>query len=251
MQKLKLYLLGGLFCALLILAFHYAFSSLEDYGNIVDILSILLASVAATITCREYLACRKKKVSEAPIFLYLAIALALWAVAEGLWAYYEILLQDVAPQPSLADALWLIGYLPYTYSLYLAYEFIRFHLRAALMALLSYLLIGSTVLFLLKDVMVSSEASFELNLINIGYVVGDSLLLSLSMPLIAAFFLRQTSRTWVILGIAISIMAIADIWYFQLAALDEYAPSHIVNMLYLISNILICVGILSHSDSAG
>jgi hypothetical protein len=43
-------------------------------------------------------------------FIFLAIGLFLWFIAEVLWAYYQIGLNVAVPFPSSADALWLAGY---------------------------------------------------------------------------------------------------------------------------------------------
>ena len=53
----------------------------------------------------------------------LALGLALWLIAEGLWAYYTIGLQIEVPFPSLADVFWLAGYVPLGYHLLVMAKF--------------------------------------------------------------------------------------------------------------------------------
>lgn len=53
----------------------------------------------------------------------LALGLALWLIAEVLWAYYTIGLQIEVPFPSLADAFWLAGYAPLGYHLLVMAKF--------------------------------------------------------------------------------------------------------------------------------
>jgi hypothetical protein len=48
----------------------------------------------------------------------LAIALALWLVAESIWAYYEIGLGIETPFPSLADLFWIAAYIPLGYHVF-------------------------------------------------------------------------------------------------------------------------------------
>jgi hypothetical protein len=53
----------------------------------------------------------------------LAIALALWLVAESTWAYYELILGVESPFPSLADAFWLGAYAPFAYHVFSTAKF--------------------------------------------------------------------------------------------------------------------------------
>jgi len=48
----------------------------------------------------------------------LAAGLILWLAAEGVWAYYELGQGSERPFPSIADALWIAGYIPFMYYLY-------------------------------------------------------------------------------------------------------------------------------------
>jgi hypothetical protein len=229
----KHYLLIGLVLSGILLAFHYLFSGLDNYGRILDILNIVTGAFAAAAAYISYSLC-KPKTTGAKAFLFVALAMSLWVLAEVSWAYYEIILGVELPEFSIADLLWLAGYVPYAYAVFLAFEEIRFYISAALISVLSYIVIGAIVAFLLGDLVISSEAEAQLNLLNLLYVLWDTLLLSLSAPLIAAFFLKQTGKTWPILGFSMLLDSVSDLWYFQLVALDLYTASHISNIAYLL-----------------
>jgi len=53
----------------------------------------------------------------------LAVALALWLVAESTWAYYELILNVESPFPSLADVFWLGAYAPFAYHVFSTAKF--------------------------------------------------------------------------------------------------------------------------------
>ena len=53
----------------------------------------------------------------------LAIGLAMWLVAESIWGYYEIVLAEESPFPSLADAFWLGAYAGLLYYVSSMYKF--------------------------------------------------------------------------------------------------------------------------------
>jgi hypothetical protein len=53
----------------------------------------------------------------------LALALALWLVAESIWAYYELGLGIETPFPSLADVFWIAAYAPFGYHVFSTAKF--------------------------------------------------------------------------------------------------------------------------------
>jgi hypothetical protein len=59
------------------------------------------------------------------LFISLAAGLILWFTAEVIWAYYQIWLGIDNPFPSIADALWLIGYGFFIYHLYKLFNSLR------------------------------------------------------------------------------------------------------------------------------
>jgi len=60
------------------------------------------------------------------LFMSLAAGLILWFAAEVIWAYYQVWLGIDNPFPSIADALWLIGYGFFIYHLYKLFNLLRF-----------------------------------------------------------------------------------------------------------------------------
>ena len=56
-------------------------------------------------------------------YTFLGVGLALFLIAEIIWSYYEIGLEIENPFPSIADALWLIGYGPLLYFVFKMYRF--------------------------------------------------------------------------------------------------------------------------------
>ena len=56
-------------------------------------------------------------------YTFLGVGLALFLIAEIIWSYYEVALEIENPFPSIADALWLIGYGPLLYFVFKMYRF--------------------------------------------------------------------------------------------------------------------------------
>ena len=51
-------------------------------------------------------------------YVALAVGITLWTIAEVIWAYNAIALDIAVPFPSIADALWLVGYIPFAYYMF-------------------------------------------------------------------------------------------------------------------------------------
>lgn len=62
---------------------------------------------------------------EGNTFLSLTIGIILWFAAEITWTYYQIGLNIEVPYPSIADLLWLMGYLFVGYQLYNSLRFMN------------------------------------------------------------------------------------------------------------------------------
>jgi hypothetical protein len=62
-------------------------------------------------------------------FVSLAAGVSLWAIAELIWAYNAIVLGIQVPFPSIADVLWLAGYVPLGFHLFSTSRFYGVALR--------------------------------------------------------------------------------------------------------------------------
>ena len=104
----------------------------EDFLNnlILNGLTILSASLTV-FGCWKILSTYKRDESQFKIWSAFLIGFALWASAEIVWAYISINFGEV-PVPSLADPLWLIGYL--FFGIGLAAVFLRMTIRGCSMA---------------------------------------------------------------------------------------------------------------------
>lgn len=144
--------------------------------------------------------------------LFLCVELALFLIAEIVWSYYEIALEIENPFPSIADALWLIGYGPLLYFVFKMYGFFgasnsRTHqlfVSVAGAVLLLYLIssISQTVDF-------TSQRSITLFIISISYPTLDIILLiPAALIILNPMKGELTSIPWIFL--AILIMSVGD-----------------------------------------
>ena len=144
-------------------------------------------------------------------YTFLGVGLALFLIAEIIWSYYEIALEIENPFPSIADALWLIGYGPLLYFVFKMYRFFgasnsRTHqlfVSVAGAVLLLYLIrISQTADF-------TSQRSITLFIISISYPTLDIILLiPAALIILNPMKGELTSIPWIFL--AILIMSVGD-----------------------------------------
>jgi len=145
-------------------------------------------------------------------YTFLAAGLVLFLIAEIIWSYYEISLEIENPFPSIADALWLIGYGPLLYFILKMYRFFgasnsRTHQLFVSVAGAVFLL------FLISGI--SQTANFTTQggitsfLISISYPTLDTILLiPATLIILNPVKGELTSIPWIFL--AVLIMSIGD-----------------------------------------
>ena len=113
-------------------------------------------------------------------YTFLGVGLALFLIAEIIWSYYEIALEIENPFPSIADALWLIGYGPLLYFVFKNDPFFgasnsRTHqlfVSVAGAVLLVYLMIGIS-----QTADFTTQVGITSFIISISYPTLDTILL--------------------------------------------------------------------------
>ncbi|MGI0029558.1 MAG: hypothetical protein ACREAQ_07605 [Nitrososphaera sp.] len=142
-----------------------------------------------------------------------AAGLALWFAAELVQTYYEIGTEDEVPFPSIADALWLLGYGPFGYHLFVTYRF--FNRSAAphslvLVSALTAAIFGSIVPLTIFNSSLLYDDLPAL-FVNVAYPALDAALI---VPAIMMFSILRKGRfgsvPWVLLSASILIIAAGD-----------------------------------------
>jgi hypothetical protein len=156
----------------------------------------------------------------------LGLALGLWFAAEAIWAYYEVAAAIETPFPSIADAFWLGGYVPFVYFLVgILRNFVGIS-KSVILPLLPFaaiglILIGNILLSLYQTADLSTQDGLLSYAIGSAYPAADMFLI---IPAVLAFIQvrkgKLTFTPWVLIMAATIVMTIADIG-FAYTALDE------------------------------
>ncbi len=220
-------------------------------NNIANVMGVLIASIFAiqvwlTNSDDEFLNM---------FWGLLAIGLAFWTIAEGIWLYLSFAYSET-PFPSLADLFWLLGYVP------VIAAFVRRHsrlqvtqtpLQRMINILVAALFITATGFFVIWPTIAAFDPAKILeSFLNLAYPLTDLTIIILVLRL---FFSTQTGRfsvTWQLLGFGFLAMTIADLMFSYGDWNGIYYPdgnptlfSIVLDVLYYNSYLLIAIGILA------
>jgi hypothetical protein len=154
--------------------------------------------------------------------LSLTIGLLLWTSAELGWTYYTLGLGIDNPYPSIADGLWLAGYVGFVLFVYTMHKTIsktRFYDREAtiLIAVSAGLSLGYVfnLTFGVANIMSSTENELGW-LVSILYPILDTVILIPCLLILASIYGRRNKTNsvhWILLTGSIILFTLADIGF--------------------------------------
>ena len=145
---------------------------------------------------------------------WLTVGLFLWAIAEAVWVFFELFLQQ-DPFPSVADAVWAAGYVVLFVALVLRLR----SLRTALPYPLALILIGAAglavaVVFVIAPILSSDEYSLLEKALTTFYGVGDLVVGLMALACVFVLIGGQLSWPWAIITAGLLIMTVCDLLYY-------------------------------------
>ena len=244
MDRVRIYIISAALLSALLFSLFPLLGAEGYFGTLSNLIIVLLGFLCAGTLYLSHRALIGKAPEAASGFVFLFASVLLWAVAEGIWLYSAAISAEEIPYPSIADLFWLAGYAPFVYALYLFFRSIKFQSKAAIIAIVTYIVLGALLGYSLKDAIIDSEAEPIANIVSVAYILGDLILLALAIPLILAFFSRPLGLSWLIIGLSLVAIAIGDVLFLQLTASGEYSDSHILNLFYMLSYLWLGTGAL-------
>ena len=163
----------------------------------------------------------------------ICIFLGIWFVAQLIWSFYD----QQSPAPSIADILWLIGYVLFGYFLYSLLYFSRKELEAHTFFIVASIVTISLTYIVIIILSVSSLLTFQkqdisVTILTIAYPILDAILL---VPALLIFGIQRNPVTiehrsvraeqqedisWILLSLSIILFAIADTGFAYITALN-------------------------------
>jgi hypothetical protein len=174
----------------------------------------------------------------------------LFLIAEIIWSYYEVALEIENPFPSIADALWLIGYGPLLYFVFKMYRFFgasnsRTHqlfVSVAGAVLLVYLISGIS-----QTADFTTQGGITSFIISISYPTLDTILLiPAALIILNPMKGELTSIPWIFL--AILIMSVGDSAFaYSSNVIALQKMNWVWNLFFVTSYFVISAGLFWHN----
>ena len=163
----------------------------------------------------------------------ICIFLGFWFVAQLIWSFYD----QQTPAPSVADILWLIGYVLFGYFLYSLLYISRKELEAHTFFIIASIVMTSLTYIVIIILSVSSLLTFQkpemsVTILTLAYPILDAILL---VPALLILRIRRNPVTlehssvraeqqedisWILLSLSMILFAIADTGFAYISALN-------------------------------
>lgn len=186
-----------------------------------------------------------------------AAGVLLWAVAELIWGYYEVFLEIDVPYPSLADLLWIPGYLPFFGGLILRYRMFNVKLdtrQVFSLIIVIVLFLLATIYFVIQPIVAYFDPErLGESLLNVFYPLGDLFLFILSALILFSFEKGRFAVTWLFISLGFIIVSVSDLTFSYASWNEVYYPegnlnfvSFFVDVTYALSYLLLALGIYAY-----
>jgi hypothetical protein len=185
-------------------------------------------------------------------YLALAIGLALTFAAEFTWGYYEIVLAEESPFPSVADALWLAAYGGIGYYLYSLSKFFGAGLKRWKIAVVAAIIIALASFYIYSLASISLEEPMDdltPLLISVAYPVLDAIVLVPAILMVANSGKgKLTYVPWIFAGLVS--LGIADTLLGFTAVTGFQDDTTFITMMYNVAYVWLAAGMIWHARFA-
>jgi len=219
-----------------------------------DLIAVITSGLAAALSIQ--LIVRQRINGLFPrLYASLGLGIVLWFIAESIWTYYELVAGVETPFPSIADALWLAGYVPFFYFLF---GMVKNFIAPSRSMLLQFFLISSAGFVLLANLMLSMYQTADLTssegamtfVFSSAYPIADTLLVVLAS--VAFIQLRKGKLTftpWAFFTLSLMLFIIADIGFAYFVLIEELGDMiWIWNPLYNAGYLAIASSLFWHRE---
>lgn len=209
------------------------------FGNGIICLFAILAALFFYRTSRPL------KGYEKYLWRFLAIGVGLWAIAELIWAFVEVIIGVEVPYPSLADLFWLLGF-PFIYAALIAeFRDLFFGEKTKMqVVILTIVFITALIGFAVLQPIMTSDASIDEKLVDFVYVLFDLVIFALTS--ITILLIKKPTyiiKPFYFIFLAFLLSSIFDIlfFYFSWQEIYEEWPYFLIDILYFVSYFLMIV----------
>jgi len=178
---------------------------------------------------------------EGRVWLFITIGMGFFCIGEGFFVYYD-LFSDEAPFPSIADAFYLLAYLPLTIGfIYKAkYAKVQWEMKKNVMiGGILFIFLVSTIIFVVIPIIQDDTYGFIETAVSLAYPSLDVILLAFAL-FVAFYWGASVAKGWYFISVGIICMAIADTLFAALEWQGHYF--YPIDLLFMLNYLLIAAG---------
>jgi len=242
--------LVGFLLGLLFLFQSYYADSMALITNVLAPLIAGFAVLSATFALRRYWDNLWSRLSR--IWLCFTLGMLFWFLGETTWAVYVVILNVETPYPSIADAFWLIGYIPLLIALDSYVRLFRpAFSKKLLITSIVIVFVGSVALFsVLAPPIIASENNILTLSISLAYPMLDLILLSGAILGLLIFTVTKLkskmSRAWLLINAGILLNVVGDVLFAYTNSQNTYFSGHPLDLLFYWGYIFFSLAFYTH-----
>ncbi len=204
----------------------WAESTVEDFFS-TWVYNALIAA-AALLCLTRAIAVRAERI----VWVLVGLALTCWTASE---LHFELFLAEekFTPYPSVGDWLFLAFY-PLVYAAFVLLARLRireFQGALWLDGLIAALGVASVTGVIVGPLLAVDKTDLLGTTVNLAYALGDGVLLSLVVGVFSLTAWRP-GRPWALLGVGLSVVAVADIAFLVLSVRGDYSEGSLLDVMW-------------------
>jgi hypothetical protein len=208
-----------------------------------------VAVVSAGLALRKYWGKPEDKFSR--IWLAFTLGMIFWFLGELGWAIYTLALNTKIPYPSIADAAWLIGYIPLFVAFHGYVKNFQFKISRKLYkigaAVVGFVCLGSFAYFaapVFADMAAREAATIA---VGIAYPAMDICLLGYGLLALLIFIRGRIAFAWALISSAVLMNVTADILFAYTTFQGTYFNGSPLELLFHFGYILFALAFYVHT----
>ncbi len=179
------------------------------------------------------------------VFFFLALGLLIWGIGEIVWSIYVLAYGIEVPFPSLADVLYVLGYIPLFmgFALFMKIFGYVFSERAIkITSIVSGVAILGMMSFMVVPKALAQPGDIVEGALAVAYPLLDAALLALATISFMVFWGGKLARGWLYLLIGFILLAVVDVFYYYYELLGLIWEGHPLEILWLLSYLAMAKG---------
>ena len=209
-----------------------------------------LAALLSAVALLKYWGNLQDKFSR--IWLCFTLGMGFWFLGELIWAVYALFLGVEIPYPSIADLLWLVGYVPLIIALQLYIHAFRFAISKTMYAVTAVAVSVAALIvfaFLALPVLAEAPETGTITLIvDLAYPALDLSLFSMAFRGLLIFLQGNIARAWMLINAAIVMTSVADILFSFTTLQGTYYNGHPLELFFHMGYLFFALAFYTHRN---